>query len=362
MRRFDRYIFSEFVKAFLLSLFTLSFMFLMITILESQRVESKAKQIHFYLYYLYTVPNIVSLVIPAALMFGVCFTVAQFTVSREMVAIHSAGISFYRAVMPVLISGLFVSIFLFAFKNFAVTPVNRLAAEERAEIYKDRGVVHDVIWQKNLRGKRGYYFLYYYDRDKNRVIGGFHYLEMDPEERPLRMVQAKSAQYDAPTDSWTLKDVTTVLFDDTMQITGVERDEKSVEVFPEDLDFFSNPSLDPSEMNVFELYREIERRKRIGLATALYDVEFHAGLSFPFMSAIIALVGSLAGGMGNLRSGGPLIRSILLSTITIFVYELTFRLGMSLGTNGVLPPVMAGWGPTGVMMIAAYFLVRKNRK
>ena len=150
MKIFDKYILSEFVKAFVLSLVSLVFMFEMMTILDGFNIDTKADPIHLYKYYVYVIPQIFTLILPAALMFGVCFTIAQFTVAREMVAVHSAGVSFYRSIRYLLYIGSAAAVFLFFFHNFVVTPMNAMALEEMSIVKKDTGKVKDVIWQKNL--------------------------------------------------------------------------------------------------------------------------------------------------------------------------------------------------------------------
>ena len=176
------------------------------------------------------------------------------------------------------------------------------------------------------------------------------------------MMDAKKAQYNSATEDWTLENVNIIYFNKDRKIERKEFIPSLTEKLPEELEFFSNPYRDPSQMNIFELYSEIQLRDRLGISSNLYRVQLHSNISFPLMCFIVVLVGALAGGMGSLRSGGPLIRSILLSTATIFIYQLTFRLGLSLGNNGVLSPSIAGWGPTFMFFMAAGYLVRKNRK
>lgn len=362
MRMMDRYIGISFLKAFGMALFTLVFMFMTIAILENLRIETDQPRYHLYLYFLYLIPQNVAIVLPAALMFAVSFTVAQFTVAREMVALHSAGISFFRAVLTILWSGPVLAIFLFLFQNFVVTKTNDLAAAEMDALIKDRATIRDVVWQKNFRGSRGYYFVYFLDRENNRIVGGFNYLELDSGDNPVRMIQSRSASYDPEKQVWLFKDGMEMDVDPELKITDItpfiEREYK----LPEDMDFFAHPSRDPSLLNLLELQEEIDMREKRGITSVGYRVQYHANLAFPFMTIIVTIVGVLTGGGGNLRSGGPLIRSLLMSIGTIFVYQLVYRMGMSLGTSGVVPPAVGGWGPTLVFLFIALFFAVRTRK
>ncbi|MCB1138902.1 MAG: LptF/LptG family permease, partial [Leptospiraceae bacterium] len=275
------------------------------------------------------------------------------------VAIYSAGTSFYRAVLSIYVVAIMVSVGTIVFQDRVVTPSNRQAQDYLAQYKKNTSQVRDVVWQRNLRGKEGYYFLYFFDREKNRVVGGFHYMKVDDQNRPVRMIQALSADYNED-GSWTLKVVKDIHLDKDMSVTKTDVRESLNVRFPEQLAFFSNPRINPAELSLTELLEEIDFREQYGFSTVPYRVHFHRSLSFPFMVLIVAVVGSVAGSMGSLRSGGPLIRSLLLSTATIFFYQLTFEIGENLGVAGVVPPAVAGWGPTGIFAAIGAWLIWKR--
>ncbi len=352
----DRYLGTEFLKSFFLSLVGLVVIFTTFTAIENLRIETKQAKIHVYLYILYSIPQLTSHIIPMALMFAVCFTVAQFTVSREMVAIHSAGISFFRAIATILICGFLLSMIQFFFQNFVVTPANEAAANEMEIVKKGVGTIKDLVWQKNLRGKKGYYFIYFFDRPNNRIVGGFNYLDME-EDRPVQMIQAAKAQYFPATQDWVLSDVRLLNFENTPRLKNIERIPELRRSFPDDINFFFTPTRDPMELNLIELREEIEFRESRGYTALPYRVQFHANIALPVMCIVVAVIGSIAGGAGSHRSGGPLIKSLLMMIITIFVYQLTFRLGQNLGTGGIVPPAVAAWSSTGIFIVVAGVLV-----
>ncbi|MCB1167669.1 MAG: LptF/LptG family permease [Leptospiraceae bacterium] len=356
MKILDRYIGLEFLKAFGLALLGLTVVFLAFKIIELQKIDSAEPKELLRLHYLYSIPQIAIFVTPAAMMFSVCFVVAQFTMARELVAVYSCGTSFYRAVLPIYVVATIVSVGSIVAQDQMVTPANRKAQDYLAQYKKNSRQSRDIVWQRNVRGKEGFYFIYFYDRTKKRIIGGFHYMQVNDSNRPTRLIQALSADYNED-GSWTLKLVKDIHMDEKLHVTDTKLLPELTIRFPESLEFFSNPQTNPEELSLSELVKEIEFRKQYGFSTVQYEVHFHRSLSFPFMVLIVAVVGSVAGSMGSLRSGGPLIRSLLLSTATIFFYQIAFEIGENLGKAGIVSPAIAGWGPTAIFVGVGGWLI-----
>jgi len=258
MKLIDRYFGIEFIKVFLFALISFTVLFLIITLLDDiLRIETQEDPVHIYLYILFSIPEIIFLVIPAALLFGVCFSVSQFTVSRELIAIQSAGVSFYRAIIVVYITGVITCIFLGVFQNIIVTPSKEKALNELAILKKNTGVAKNLIWQKNLRGKKGYYFIYYLDKKKFRIIGGFNYLEFDKNNKPLRMYEAREAYYNKQEKDWLLKKAVMINFDNDLKVKGIVHYDEIRLNLPDDISFFTNPFRNPLKLNLIELYNFI---------------------------------------------------------------------------------------------------------
>jgi lipopolysaccharide export system permease protein len=364
LNRLDRYLGGEFIKGFILALIGLLLVFLSVSINEALKIESKQPKYLLYMYLLTTIPQLIVTITPAAIMFSVCFVVAQFTMARELVAIFASGISFYRAVAVIFVFSFLLSAALIVFQNYVVVPSNRISLEYLENYRKNAKRKIDAIWQRSFRGRKAFYFVQYLDRESHRIMGGFHILFFDPETtppRPVRMIEAKSAVLTGNRE-WRLQLVRETLFDETLNVAGVKLHLELPVILDEDLSFFTRPRRDPSELDLAGLLDEIQRLESAGFSATEYRVHFHATIAFPFMCFIVAIVGSIAGNMGSLRSGGPLIRALLLSTATIFFYIVSIRIGQNLGENHIVPPYVAGWAPTTVFALISVVLVIKHRR
>jgi len=347
------------LKAALLSLTALTFIVLISRVMDVTRLDISGKEKHLYLYLLYSVPQTIMFVIPAALIFGVSFTLSSFVINQELTAIYAAGISFYRAAVPVLFAGVLAVLLVFLFMNFVVAGSTRLSLSHYALLKKDTATVQDIVFQKNIKGRYGYYFIYYLDREKQRIVGGFNYLEIK-EGKPVRMLSASRAFFE--NGSWRLEKGSVIFFEEPFQVVRIENFAEKNEELPEGIDFFARPARSPLELNFFELLEEVELRRSAGIQATDYEVQMHINLSFPLMCFIVTLVGALSGSAPHSRGTGPLIRSLLIAMGTMLSYEVLFRLGESMGKNQLLPPFVAGWLPTLIFAGGAVFMVLRVKR
>lgn len=361
LRILDRYFLFEFLKAFVLSLAALLLIILVVKAQAVFKIESRQDPVHRYLLLAYSIPAQISFLLPMAILFAVCFTVAQFTVSREIVACMSAGVPFFRTIRPIWIAAAVMVPVLFVFQNFLVTPANRLASDEEALLKKETATLKDIVWQKNLKGREGFYFLYYLERKEKKVKGGFNYVQLK-DDKPVRMLQANSATYNPAEDSWTLRKVREIVFDGEVSVVSIKNHEELVEKLPDPYEFFENPLLDPEELNLFEVSEEIAKKEKLGFQVSAYYFRFHSILAFPFLCFVVAVIASIAGSGGSHRGQGPLVRALLVSAGAFLIYFLTAGLARSFGTEGIVWPWTAAWFPTVLFLAGAVLLVWRNRQ
>lgn len=367
MKILDRYITFSVIKAFLFSIIGLSFVFIIINILDLMKIETTQSKKLLYLSIYYSVPQIFVFVTPAAIMFSVSYVISSMTYNREFIAIFSSGISFYRAIAGILIFSIFISFFIIIFQNFIAVPYNKISQQYLKEYKKNIKKMSDpknIIFQINLKGQNSYYYINYFDPEKKIITGGFSVLQfktIDNLEIPEIQLDAESAKF-LENHKWILYKVREIIFDENLNIIKVNFYLEKEFSFTENIDFFLNPDKNPHELNLFELKEEINFRKKYSLDSTIYEIQYHAILSFPFFCIIVGIIGAITGSSGSLRSGSPLIRSLLYSTIAIFLYQVIFRLGLNLGEAGILSPFFAGWGPLFLFIFITLYLIHKNKK
>lgn len=364
----DRYVFSQFLRAFFYALTGLILIFVFINFLDYLRIQSQQSKTLMYLALLYSVPQIAVLVIPASLMFSVSYVVSSMTYDREMVAIYSSGVSFYRTIAGILIFSVVLGAVVFLLQNFVVIDFNRKAnlyLQEYKKNLKDYQSPKEMVFQYNFKGKDSYYFISYFHPQKKEVQGGFHIIQTTNKngmEIPQKIIEADRGYYDETGKKWILSLGREVLLNENLEIIKVEFFAEKEFFFEEDISFFEKREKEPSELNLWQLREEIELRKKYSLDTVRYEVYFHASLSFPFITIITAFIGAITGASGSMRDTNPFVKSLLYSTILIFSFQILYRLGISLGEEGVIPPFLAGWYSSVIFAIVVLVLIRLHNK
>src|SRR5262249_18336430 len=123
-----------------------------------------------------------------------------------------------------------------------------------------------------------------------------------------------------------------------------ERDLKIAET-PHD---FAEIEKEVDGLRLKELWRYIGKIRESGADTKAYETRFHARISLSFIPLVMGLLGSPFSLRGR-REGG-VARDMLTCLGVTFFYWLFYSVGLSLGTNGSLPPLVAAWLPSIVFL------------
>ncbi len=102
----NRYVFKEFFPPFAISLFFLTFVFLMTRIPEIMNllVNYNADLGAVVMMIVFTLPRFLEFTIPMSVMVAILLTFIRMSVENEMTAMKGAGLSLYRLLPPVLVS------------------------------------------------------------------------------------------------------------------------------------------------------------------------------------------------------------------------------------------------------------------
>jgi lipopolysaccharide export system permease protein len=358
IRLLDKYLFSEFFKTFLGTLIMLTGILLISQVMDGQKVfiASKEKSYHIYLYLLFSIPRMIVMVTPPALMFAVCFVVGQFSANKELVSSMAAGVSFYRTVTPILFFGLLLSFVLLLTNELIVRPCNSLAASEFSMIQKGVGTKKDMVYQFHIKGKEGFYYVYWYDAPNQAVKGGFNYIKINSLNFPELVISAKNAKYIASEKKWILDSVEEIELNDKLLVKAHKNYAEKIYYFPESADYFSKPVKKLEEMNFFDLTEEIQIRREKGIPFADLEVERHAIFAVPLLCFIVVLIGAIAGGKTSKLAG---VTSLGVTIVVTFGYYIIYSVFRSIGENGTINAGVSVWSTSILFLSVSYVLFKR---
>ncbi len=99
----------------------------------------------------------------------------------------------------------------------------------------------------------------------------------------------------------------------------------------------------PEEMSLLELFSYMKKIEKEGYDATSYIVDFHAKIAFPFMCVIMSIVG--VGICVKRKRNDNIAIAIALGIGVAFLYWVFYSFCLSLGSGGILPPLIAVWTP-----------------
>ena len=290
---------------------------------------------------------------PLALFISTIFLTAKLASNTEIVAIHSAGISYNRFLKPYIIGAIFIGLISFMANHFIVPSANK-SFEEFEETYlrktkKTKTNVDHVSLQLsendyvyfrnfNLKTNRGFNFSY-------EVFDGLHL---------KYKITAQSIKWNEKDSTFSLtnyKERKLFSLNDSIE-TGRKLD-TTFNFFPKDLLYVGYLA---QEMPSFQLSKHIKKSKNRGVKNLnKYKVELYKRTSLPFSSIILTIVAvSLA---ARKRRGGMGV-GLAVGVSLMFLYIFFMKVSEVLGAGATYNSFFMVWIPNisfGILAVYLYF-------
>ena len=307
--------------------------------------------------YVYSIPENVFLILPAAVLFATVFTIGTMSRHAEITAAKASGRSFYRLVLPILVASALVSVLGIAVGEYAVGATSRMNAiqEQREENAFPMGGRSNVVYRADAGWVYVIRSLDVAGRRLERVVlerqgSGAGY--------PSLVVSADSATWSDSLGGWRLWHGSSRMVVDgrrqaTFRFTTLRL--RAMQETPSEL--AAEPKA-PDEMRWGELGRYIESLKRSGNDASKLEVERGLKLAIPATCFVIALFGAPLA-MSSPRSGAAMGVAISLGTTVTFL--LLVQISRAFGAGGVIDPTFAAWLPNLVFLAAGLVLLGRVR-
>lgn len=346
LRPLDRYVFGEFFRIFLVTALGFPLLVVIIDLVDNldKYLSRKLSTADIALSYVYSLPETMFLILPAAVLFAAVFSVGNFTRHSEITAAKASGISFYRMIAPILVGALLAAVL-----GLVVGELSPITSSRSSELRGERAA----------RGENRSYFVHAGD---NGVVYKVGYLDatrglMDRveierrgrgPEYPTIVMTANAGRWtptgaDSTIGYWTLQDGAVHVLPDSATDMVFQFDSLRAQHLRETPLDLTETAREPTDMGYQELGRYITALERAGGDANELRVERALKIAIPVTCLIIVLFGAP---LATSTQRGGAAYGVALSLITTVVFLLLIQLTKAIGGNGVVAPELAAWLPS----------------
>ncbi len=304
-------------------------------------------------YYKYLSLQIVYDISPIVVLVTTLLTFSILARANELTAFKALGVSLFRLALPaiavtclVVVGNVYLQSEVLPASNQKVAQLkNRIKGKDTARTYRRA----DRQW---LFSQGGYIYNYLRYDPAERQLERLQVFEFDADYRLERRLFSSRARY-AGDQGWT--------FDSGWKRSFREDGSSSFETFNqprrsdyrEDPEYFTSEIRPPAQMRYWELRRYIEELEGQGDKVPELRVQLQRKISYPAISLVMVLVGlPFAFRLG--RQGA--LYGIGLAITLGIVFMAVFAFFTTLGSAGLLLPILAVWTPNLVFAFFALYL------
>lgn len=355
MKRLDRYVLREMIVPFLLGTVVIVFMFQanMLIALGKQFNMGNVPPAAIAQYILFKTPGFLQMTLPIGTAFAASLTVARLVRESELTAMRAAGVKIRRVVLPIILAGLAVS-----FANFYVVERVMPPSERRA-----RDLLNEVAplalspdFRSNIViSMRGYQA---WIGAVQKGPGGSLQLNdiMLMERRANQLATVITAERGRYADGvWSLDKPLIRIFEKDNLVSARPRGQFEIMERISIPDLFSVPMQDEKPMS--ELARAIAEGRRLNQDTRNLEISFHTRFSVPAACLVFAIAGPFFS--VRFSRSGPFV-GVLVSFVMVLAYYNAHVIFTEIfGRSGLLPPLVAAWGPNAIFALLGLLALRR---
>lgn len=358
IRIHDRYLLAQFTRIFLISILVFSVIYVTVNVFEEidNFIDHNAKISTVALFYLYSLPFILTYVIPVSLLLATIFSMGIMARRNELTAFISSGISLVRVAAPLMAASLVMSLFSTWFNDRVVTRATPMSKQIKTHEIEGRPRAEPGLKENfHYLGENGFVYLarrYQHDtRSLQDVV-----VQQFAGKTLVRRVDAKSAKY--VDGQWVFSSGFERVFEsDAERVTAFDQlAMPALKELPED---FAKKEIDEEDMDFSQLKAYIMKLRRSGGEVERQLTDLYFKFSYPLAGAIFVLLGiALSSGKRKQSIATGFGVTLLIS----FVYYGVLRVGQTLGYNGVLPPLLAAEAGNILFLIVGLALIVRANK
>ncbi|REE82801.1 lipopolysaccharide export system permease protein [Lutibacter oceani] len=361
MRIIDKYILKKFLSSFALVLILLLPIAMAIDV--SEKIDKFLRHVDLSVgeiindYYVHFVVIFGNTFMPLALFIAVIFFTSKIAGNTEIIAIHSAKISFTRFLKPYFIGATIVTIFALVMNHFVVPNSNKIFNEFSNKYLKKKNYTQDLLNNINLQlGPNDYIYLKSFNSKTNQGHK-FSYEKFEGTKLKYKLM--------AENIRWIEKDTIFRLntYKKRFLLEGKDSIESGIKLDTlmsfEPKDLINVDDL-AKEMTSNQLVEYIDKAENRGIGNLnTYLVELYKRTSLPISTYILTFIAvSLA---AKKRRGGMGV-NLAIGITLMFIYVFFLKIAEVLGAGAETNALVMVWLPNIFFGALAVYLYLRNAK
>jgi lipopolysaccharide export system permease protein len=363
----DRYMVAELGGPFAFGLSAFTLIFAATNILAISRLvgEAHAPIGAAIEYFLWQLPQIVITVVPMAMLLGVLLALQRLSGESEITALKAGGVGLVRAVRPLLLVGLVVSVVALGLQEGVVPFANDQATYLREQVIKQVGPFgggsHTVTTMVPAGGRQVTFFVGY--EAATQTLLRVTVIKYDASNHAQLIVFADRARYEAP--NWSFTDAQEYRFnpDGTTYYSLEPVQQVDIGEKPSQIqETVTNKNRE--EMSRSQIREVIDSGQLSPQEIRQFQTSYEEKLARPFASFVFTLI-AVPFGLRPARGGGGTGLGFGLAVAIVFVYFVIASIASALTASlsgGYLLSAVGAWTPNVLFTaIGALLLARAAR-
>ncbi len=357
----DVYIIRSWIFYFLILLIAFTGIYIIFDFFQllSDIVRNHASARLVFDYYWFLLPQVIYLMLPFSVLVATLVNFGLLTKTNQIIAIKSAGISLYRASMPVILAAALLSVGMFILEDKYLPGTNQRQDALRNQIKGKPAQTYYRPGRQWIFGQSSRIYNYrFFDPDRN-VFANLSVFEFDPRTfRMTRRVYAARAFWEAPVHGWVLENGWMRELEADRVTTYLPFSVATFNELTEEPPYFKKEVKASAQMSALELRRYIDELSQSGFDVVRLSVQLYRKFAFPLVAFVVALIGipfSFTTGSKGAISG------IALSIGIAIFYWSVLSLFEAMGNLNQLPPAVAAWSPDVLFSLGGGYLLLRVR-
>lgn len=329
----------------------LALMFLTVTVdfIEQLRKVSEESDIaigQLYLISILRAPIFMEKAFPFACLFAAMITLTQLNQKMELVVARAAGVSAWQFLLPLSIGAALIGVLATTIYNPLAIRANEQAKELSSVVFSGKKARQNTnrknLWIRQKMPNASAVINASNSRRKGKLLDDIRIIEFDEEGSVTKRIDARHAIYQK--DHWVLVEVSQSAEDGRIE-TFATID------YPTNLnaDSILGAVSDPETIDFWALKSTAEKVARAGINPGPYLVRYHSLTALPlFLVSMVLIAATVSLRFVRFGQSGRMILGGILSGFVLYTVS---KLVTSLGSNGIVPPIVAAWSPSVVAIL-----------